>query len=178
MMKLVDYFVVVGYDDIQEPGEPESSSSNYNNSSSLDNEPEVYGHSNNRTAAANAQLGKAKIIQRFPLHTTGEQEEFDTNVHCFCQPHKGWRLYAKQEPPTFFVSVLTDIKGQRRYCACLTFLEPYAPSRTLQQQQQQHRRYSSTNDEDDDELDNSDLEIEEVGAAFMDRNKEHSSLVF
>jgi myotubularin-related protein 5/13 len=39
------------------------------------------------------------------------------------QPH-GWRTYTRQEAPTFFVSVLTDMKAQRRYCACLTFLEP------------------------------------------------------
>jgi myotubularin-related protein 5/13 len=45
------------------------------------------------------------------------------NIHCFCQPN-GWKIYTKQEAPTFFVSTLTDIKAQRRYCACLTFLEP------------------------------------------------------
>ena len=39
-----------------------------------------------------------------------DYQEFDNNIHCFCQPDKGWRLYSKQEPPSFFVSVLTDIK--------------------------------------------------------------------
>ena len=98
MMKLVDYFVVVGYEDgKQRPEENELSRPG------------------------------GKIIQRFPLGDDdhNDQQEFDNNIHCFCQPHRGWRLYAKQEAPTFFVSVLTDIKGQRRYCACLTFLEPY-----------------------------------------------------
>lgn len=54
-----------------------------------------------------------------------DEESFDSNIHAFCQPHKGWRLYARQEAPTYFVSVLTDIKGQRRLAACLTFLEPF-----------------------------------------------------
>jgi myotubularin-related protein 5/13 len=114
MIKLVDYFVVVGYDD-----------SECNNNS-------------------NRHKAKGKIVQRFPIgptlttnnnntDVTDQQhqilEEFDANIHCFCQPDKGWRLYTKQEPPTFFVSVLTDIKGQHRYCACLTFLEPYTPSK-------------------------------------------------
>ena len=99
-MKLVDYFVVVGYEDgAKRPGSEETDF---------------------------ARPG-GKIIQRFPANDdeNADQQEFDTNIHCFCQPHRGWRLFSKQEAPTFFVSVLTDIKGQRRYCACLTFLEPY-----------------------------------------------------
>jgi hypothetical protein len=63
-----------------------------------------------------------RIIQRFPEDDLIDCE-FDNNIHCFCQPH-GWKIYSKQEPPTFFVSILTDVRAQRRYCACLTFLEP------------------------------------------------------
>jgi hypothetical protein len=169
MIKLVDYFVVVGYDD-----EPDHTSPNGTNG------PEANGGDDCcliKPKVVNS-FGKAKIIQRFPQHSQlnnktnkpaykqksnlhsssftssstedsnsttsknngisaflptelisapldSDHQEFDANIHCFCQPHKGWRLYKKQEPPTFFVSVLTDIKGQRRYSACLTFLEPY-----------------------------------------------------
>lgn len=121
MIKLVDYFVVVGYDD-SDTDQPMSRGNDY----------ESYH------VKAHHSKAKGKILQRFPLGPTlntaanatheADLDEFDANIHCFCQPDKGWRLYTKQEPPTFFVSVLTDIKGQHRYCACLTFLEPYAPS--------------------------------------------------
>lgn len=35
----------------------------------------------------------------------------------------------RRQEPTFFVSVLTDIDGERHYCACLTFHEPYDDQR-------------------------------------------------
>lgn len=41
----------------------------------------------------------------------------------FCQP-LGWHLTDKPVEPTFFVSVLTDIRADRHYCACLSFSEP------------------------------------------------------
>ena len=40
----------------------------------------------------------------------------------FCQPN-GWKLTADREDPKFFISVLTDIKGNSHYCACLAFSE-------------------------------------------------------
>ena len=40
----------------------------------------------------------------------------------FCQPN-GWRLRTEREDPKFFISVLTDIDGNRHYCACLAFSE-------------------------------------------------------
>ena len=55
-------------------------------------------------------------------------------THCFlslkqfCQPG-GWELTERRQEPTFFVSVLTDIDGERHYCACLTFHEPYDDQR-------------------------------------------------
>ncbi|CAF0740382.1 unnamed protein product [Brachionus calyciflorus] len=112
MIKLVDYFVVVGYESSSSSSTTttgQTTNNNDNNNSQLIDDQEQGSN------------GRAKIIQRFPL----DDDEFDSNIHCFCQPHKGWYLYTKQESPTFFVSVLTDIKGQRRYSACLTFLEPF-----------------------------------------------------
>ena len=47
----------------------------------------------------------------------------------FCQPG-GWELTQRRQEPTFFVSVLTDIDGERHYCACLTFHEPYDDQRS------------------------------------------------
>lgn len=47
------------------------------------------------------------------------------NVFQFCQP-TGWVLSSQRQQPTFFVSVLTDIDADHRYCACLTFYEPVA----------------------------------------------------
>ena len=43
----------------------------------------------------------------------------------FCQP-TGWVLSSQRLPPTYFVSVLTDIDGCRHYCACLSFHETVA----------------------------------------------------
>merc|ERR1712071_467891 len=84
------------------------------------------------------------------------QEEFDSNIHCFCQPHKGWSLYKKPEPPTFFVSVLTDMTGKRRYLATLTFLEPYKPSTAKKNSNPTRRRQMEEDEElDDDDEDDS-----------------------
>ncbi len=147
-MRLIDYFAVVGYEDFEQPPITQSN-----------NDENELQHQQHQTNNHQPQIGRAKIIQRFPLHNikiesaeqddaTNEdqqEQEFDHNIHCFCQPHKGWRLYSKQEPPTFFVSVLTDIKGQRRYCACLTFLEPYQDKNLL-------KNKSASSEEDDDDI--------------------------
>ncbi|RNA14037.1 myotubularin-related 13 isoform X5, partial [Brachionus plicatilis] len=100
MTRLVDYFAVVGYE---------------------------------ATSAVSADSdlgadGRAKIIQRFPLDDQHLQlaSQFDANIQCFCQPHKGWHLTGRQQAPTYLVSVLTDATGHRKYLACLTFLEPYS----------------------------------------------------
>lgn len=122
MLKLVDYFVVVGYDDSVEklPGR------SFGNDSF---------HENDEYKSSDETKARGKIIQRFPAaecapqsnadgndennmsinsscqpNNADDYQEFDNNIHCFCQPDKGWRLYNKQEPPNFFVSVLTDIK--------------------------------------------------------------------
>lgn len=106
-MKLVDYFVVVGYEEPQQ------------------------GHSQTASDLDSYQQGEGRgaILQRFPMDPEGEAQqqqqlaaedyqEFDNNIHCFCQPDKGWRLYSKQEPPSFFVSVLTDIKVSASVFCC------------------------------------------------------------
>ena len=137
MMKLIDYFVIVGYD--EESDEEKNSDADDDDY----NDDEMKFKSKQKkanNAFMSSSIGKARIIQRFPLPCdkselslanerrqslennsntdaiceNNEQQEFDENIHCFCQPHKGWRLYAKQEAPTFFVSVLTDIKGKKQ----------------------------------------------------------------
>lgn len=102
-MKLVDYFVVVGYEDPQQQQGQSQTASDFDSYQQQD-----------------SGSARGTILQRFPMDPTegsdaqlvaGEDyQEFDNNIHCFCQPDKGWRLYSKQEPPSFFVSVLTDIK--------------------------------------------------------------------
>lgn len=47
----------------------------------------------------------------------------EDNLALFCQP-LGWKLSVNPQAPTFFISVLTNIKADRHYCACLTFWEP------------------------------------------------------
>ena len=47
---------------------------------------------------------------------------FSDGVVYFCQPN-GWRLRTEREDPKFFISVLTDINGNRHYSACLAFSE-------------------------------------------------------
>lgn len=133
MIKLVDYFVVVGYDSSENANKL---ALNY----PFEDESDYLNHNN--TNKHKLGLGRAKIIQRYPDSTNiqdnqNDEQEFDSNIHYFCQPHKGWNLYTKPEAPTFFVSVLTDIKGQRRYTACLTFLEPYQNNTLTEQQQHQ-----------------------------------------
>ena len=63
----------------------------------------------------------------------------------FCQP-SGWRLRAEREEPKFFISVLTDIAGNRHYCACLAFSE--AVPKDLLEDHQNAR--SVDEDEEDD----------------------------
>jgi hypothetical protein len=113
MMKLVDYFVVVGYEDQVDSGRH----------SDLDS------YQQGMLQQGSGPHGRGTILQRFPMDLAdgagGQQlgnddyQEFDNNIHCFCQPDKGWRLYSKQEPPSFFVSVLTDIKV-RLWSLCAT----------------------------------------------------------
>jgi hypothetical protein len=160
MIKLADYFVIVGYESSDEAAATAKNTD-------ADSSEAAATYNNSRSAASSSlTAGRAKIIQRFPLgsaNTGGDadQDEFDANVHCFCQPHQGWRLYARPEPPTFFVSVLTDVRGRRRYCACLTFLEPY---NYLQKHgngynEHEYEEDDDDNDEDDEEDDDDDEEV-------------------
>ena len=47
---------------------------------------------------------------------------FATGIDLFCQP-SGWVLTPDRQEPSFFMSVLTDMEGNRLYCPCLTFGE-------------------------------------------------------
>ena len=64
-----------------------------------------------------------KILCKLPEQDWDESQFIDENLALFCQP-LGWNLTVKPVDPTFFVSVLTDIKADRHYCACLSFSEP------------------------------------------------------
>ena len=43
----------------------------------------------------------------------------------FCQP-AGWCLSNQRQQPTFYTAVLTDMDGDRHYCATFTFYETIA----------------------------------------------------
>uniref|UniRef100_A0A671RSE9 Myotubularin-related protein 5-like n=1 Tax=Sinocyclocheilus anshuiensis TaxID=1608454 RepID=A0A671RSE9_9TELE len=63
--------------------------------------------------------GQGRILQRFP-EKDWEDNPFPQGLELFCQP-SGWQLVPERKPPSFFVSVLTDINSERHYCACFTF---------------------------------------------------------
>uniref|UniRef100_A0A673JHE5 Myotubularin-related protein 5-like n=1 Tax=Sinocyclocheilus rhinocerous TaxID=307959 RepID=A0A673JHE5_9TELE len=65
--------------------------------------------------------GQGLILQRFP-EKDWEDNPFPQGLELFCQP-SGWQLDPERKPPSFFVSVLTDINSERHYCACFTFWE-------------------------------------------------------
>uniref|UniRef100_A0A9J8CCU9 SET binding factor 1 n=1 Tax=Cyprinus carpio carpio TaxID=630221 RepID=A0A9J8CCU9_CYPCA len=65
--------------------------------------------------------GQGRILQRFP-EKDWEDNPFPQGLELFCQP-SGWQLVPERKPPSFFVSVLTDINSERHYCACFTFWE-------------------------------------------------------
>ncbi|XP_067934289.1 myotubularin-related protein 13-like [Watersipora subatra] len=69
------------------------------------------------------ETGGGRVIQRFP-EKDWPDVPFTHGIELFCQPG-GWELTERRQEPTYFVSVLTDIDAERRYCACLTFYEPY-----------------------------------------------------
>ena len=43
----------------------------------------------------------------------------------FCQP-MGWSLHSQRRQPSFYVAVLTDMDGERHYCAVFSFMETVA----------------------------------------------------
>ncbi|XP_035280334.1 myotubularin-related protein 5 isoform X2 [Anguilla anguilla] len=65
--------------------------------------------------------GQGQILQRFP-EKDWEDNPFPQGIELFCQP-SGWQLVPERLPPSFFISVLTDINSERHYCACFTFWE-------------------------------------------------------
>lgn len=71
----------------------------------------------------NRRSPKGKLLQRLPLKDWSDTK-FIEGIEFFCQP-LGWQLTtcAQSTVPKFFQFVLTDIDGDRHYCACLTFYE-------------------------------------------------------
>lgn len=50
----------------------------------------------------------------------------------FCQPN-GWFPTHDKEPPKYFIAVLTDELGKRRYLAVLTFCEPVSENNSSEE---------------------------------------------
>ncbi|XP_012944799.1 myotubularin-related protein 13 isoform X2 [Aplysia californica] len=65
-----------------------------------------------------------KILQRFP-EKDWDDCPFMQGLPLFCQP-VGWALYNQRQQPSFYVAVLTDMDGERHYCAVFTFHEMVA----------------------------------------------------
>lgn len=102
-VRLVDYFVIAGYNhDANKSG--------------------TVSRNTNKVPASNGGFTcQGTILQRFPLSDWSDCPFIDGLEH-FCQPN-GWRLSAEKDEPKFFISVLTDMEGDRHYCACLSFSE-------------------------------------------------------
>ena len=81
MSRLVDYFVICGYD--------------------------------------HTDGGRGRVLQRFPA-SDQEDAPFIHGLDLFCQP-SGWVLAPDRQETKFFMPILTDSEGDRRYCPCLSF---------------------------------------------------------
>ncbi|XP_033127612.1 myotubularin-related protein 13-like isoform X3 [Anneissia japonica] len=68
------------------------------------------------------RICNGKILQRFP-EQDWKNVPFHQGLELFCQPG-GWRLRKDPFPPTFHISILTDVEAGRHYCGILTFSEP------------------------------------------------------
>ena len=84
MSRLVDYFVICGYE--------------------------------------HTEGGRGRVLQRFPA-CDREDVSFIQGLDLFCQPG-GWVLTPDRQETKFFMPMLTDSEGDRRYCPCLSFSEP------------------------------------------------------
>ena len=60
-----------------------------------------------------------------PWYLTNLFVRISEGLEPFCQPN-GWFLTADRGEPQFFIAVLTDINGDRHYCAVLSFGEAVA----------------------------------------------------
>lgn len=89
-----------------------------------------------REDSQKAGIGSGVVLQRFPVRDW-DDVSFISEIELFCQP-QGWRLALESEEPKYFVSVLTDMVGNRFYCACLSFHEPIAltPSKPVDEQEE------------------------------------------
>lgn len=64
---------------------------------------------------------KGCMIQRFP-ENDWKHVPCPQGLEHFCLPG-GWRASKKNKPPTFCISILTDMEGKPSYLACLSFHE-------------------------------------------------------
>ncbi|BFZ05320.1 hypothetical protein BsWGS_08359 [Bradybaena similaris] len=80
-----------------------------------------------------------KILQRFP-EKDWDDCPFMPGLPLFCQP-MGWALSSQRYQPSFYVAVLTDMDGERHYCAVFTFYEMIAmtPSKPDDEEDDQER---------------------------------------
>ncbi|RUS71898.1 hypothetical protein EGW08_020336 [Elysia chlorotica] len=75
-----------------------------------------YDHEKDRSG-----ISTGKLLQRFP-EKDWDDCPFMVGLPLFCQP-MGWSLHKQRRQPSFYVAVLTDMDGERHYCAVFTFME-------------------------------------------------------
>jgi len=81
----------------------------------------ICGYDHTKGRSGNSKESSSQVIQRFP-EKDWPDIPFVHGLDLFCQPN-GWLLSPERQEPTFFVSILTDVEGQRLYCPVLTFSE-------------------------------------------------------
>ena len=81
----------------------------------------ICGYDHTRGRSGNPKESYSQVVQRFP-EKDWPDISFIHGLDLFCQPN-GWTLSQEKQEPKFFVSILTDDKGNRLYCPCLTFSE-------------------------------------------------------
>ncbi len=122
--RLIDYFVIAGYDHQKTHGTSSSKGGSH------------HGH---------GFACQGTIVQRFPLQDWPDTP-FIGGLEHFCQPN-GWRLSVEREDPKFFISVLTDMEGDRHFCACLSFSEA-VPKDLIEG----HQMIQGVHDDDDEDV--------------------------
>lgn len=81
----------------------------------------ICGYDHTKGRSGNPKESYSQLVQRFPEKDWSDIS-FIHGLDLFCQPN-GWTLSQEKQEPKFFVSILTDDKGNRLYCPCLTFSE-------------------------------------------------------
>jgi len=81
----------------------------------------ICGYDHTKGRSGNHKESNSQVIQRFP-EKDWPDIPFIHGIDLFCQPN-GWLLSTERQEPTFFMSVLTTVEGNRLYCPCLSFSE-------------------------------------------------------